>query len=46
MIFKELCPSQMQNKIKENPKYDSTIDDNLKLRDAIDQSMHRTIRAK
>ena len=40
MIFKEFCPCHTQNIIKENPKYDSIINNNLKLMDAISQSMH------
>ena len=45
MIFKELCPSQTKNRIKERPKYDSIINDPLKLMDAISQSMHDPVQA-
>ena len=37
MIFKELCPIQTQNRIKDHPKYGSIINDTLKLMDEIDQ---------
>ena len=39
MIFKELCPSIMQDRLEEHPKYDSIIDNPLKLMDAISKSM-------
>ena len=43
MIFKEFCPSQIQNRIKQNPKYDSIINSTLKLMDKIDQPIHEPI---
>ena len=39
MIFKEFCLSHMPNIIKNHPKYDSILNNTLKLMDAIDQSM-------
>ena len=44
MIFKEFCPNQIQNIIKKHPKYDSVIENDLKLMDAIAQSMYEPIR--
>ena len=43
MIFKDLCPSQTKNRIKDHPKYDSINNNILKIMDGIDQSMHNTI---
>ena len=43
MIFKEFFPSQTKNRMKKNPKYDSIINDDLKLMDKIYQSMHEYI---
>ena len=37
MIFKEFCPSHMQNRIKYHPKYNSIFNDTLKLMDTIYQ---------
>ena len=37
MIFKDFCPHQMQNKIKEHPKYDSIFNYPLKIIYAIAQ---------
>ena len=39
MIFKELCPSIMQDRLEEHPKYDSILDNPLKLMDAISKSI-------
>ena len=36
MIFEEFCPSQMQNRIKDHPKYGIVINDPLDLMDTID----------
>ena len=43
MIFKEFCPSQMHDIVKDHPKYDSINNNILKIMDGIDQSMHNTI---
>ena len=43
MIFMELYPSQVQNKIKYHPKEDSILNDPLKIMDKISQSMHEHI---
>ena len=45
MIFKELFPSQMQNRIKDHTKYDSIINNLLKLMDEISQAMQNPIRS-
>ena len=45
MKFKEFCLSQMKNIIKEHPKYDSILNNPLKLMYAIAQSIHEPIRA-
>ena len=45
MISKDFFPSKMQNIIKEHLKYDSILNDPLKLTYAIAQEMHETIRA-
>ena len=45
MIFKEFVPIHMQNIIKEKPKYDSIINDHLKLMYRISQSMNEPIQA-
>ena len=37
MIFKEFCPSHMQNRIKYHLKYNIIFNDNLKLMDTIYQ---------
>ena len=44
MIFKELFPNQNQTIIKDHPKYDSILNDPLKLIDEHFQSMHKPIR--
>ena len=44
MIFKGSCTSQIQNGVKDHPKYEIILNDPLKLRDAIYQSMHEYIR--
>ena len=44
MIFKEFYPSQIKNIIKDHPKYDSIINDPLKIMDATAQSTDKTIR--
>ena len=44
-LIKELCPSQMQNRIKDHSKYYSILNNTLKLMDEISQSMHNLIRA-
>ena len=46
MIFKEFCLHQMKTKIKDNPEYESILNNALKLMDAIDQSMGDYIQAK
>ena len=46
MIFKEFCPSHIQNRIKEYPKYDIIINYPLKLMGAISQSMQEPIQRK
>ena len=43
MIFKEFCPHQMKTKIKDNPEYESILNDTLKLMNTIIQSMHEPI---
>ena len=43
MIFKELCPNQMQKRSKNHPEYDNILNDALKLMGAISQSMHKPI---
>ena len=45
MIFKELCPHNIQNSIKEHPKHGSFLNNFLKLIDTIYQSMHGPIQA-
>ena len=45
MIFKEFCPSPMQNRIKDNPKCDIIINDKLKLMHTISQSLNKPIRS-
>ena len=45
VIFREYCPSHMQNIIKEHLEYDSILNDPLKLMDAIYQSIHKPIRS-
>ena len=45
IIFKEFCPSQMQNRIKEHPKYDIILNNTLKIMDEIFQSIHKPILA-
>ena len=45
MIFKNFCPSQIQNRIKQHPEYDSIINHPLKLTDAISQSKYKPIQA-
>ena len=45
MIFKEFYGSNMKNRIKYHPKYDSILNNPLKLIDAIAQSMYEPIRA-
>ena len=40
MISKELCPSQMQNRIKDHPWYGSNINGPLNKMNEITQSMH------
>ena len=45
MIFKDFCPNQTKNRIKEHPKYKSILKDTLKLMDGIDQSIHDPIQA-
>ena len=45
MIFKDLCPSQTKNRIKDHPKYDSIINNHLKLMDEISESINHPIRA-
>ena len=37
MIFKNLCPRQIQNRIKENPKYGSILNYPLQLMHVISQ---------
>ena len=37
VIFQEFCPSQMQNRIKEHPTYDSILGNPLKLMDTTAQ---------
>ena len=45
MIFKQFFPSQILNKIKEHPKYDSVINNPLNLIDSIDRSIHEPMQA-
>ena len=45
MILKEFCPNQMQNRIKEHPKYGCIINYPLKIMDEIYQSVHDPIQA-
>ena len=45
IIFKEFCPSQMQNRIKEHPKHGSILNDTLKLMDSISETMNKYIRS-
>ena len=43
IIFKELCLSQMKNRIKEHPEYDSVLNNPLKIMGEIAQPMHNPI---
>ena len=43
IIFKDFCPSQMQNIIKENAEYGSILNYTMKLMDEISQSMYEPI---
>ena len=43
MIFKEFCPSQTNNIIKDNPGYNSVLNNPLNITDEISKSMHEPI---
>ena len=43
IIFKELCLSQMKNRIKEHHEYDSVLNNPLKIMGEIAQPMHNPI---
>ena len=45
ILFKEFCPSQMKNRIKEHHEYDSVLKNPLKLIGTIAHSMHGIIQA-